>query len=63
LQLPIEKAKKEISKLIKTGNSMKLMMNCSGCAFCNVICPTESNPSDLINKMRLEKMGEFGLQV
>jgi len=40
---------------------MKLMMNCSGCAFCNVICPTESNPSDLINKMRLEKMGEFGL--
>lgn len=61
LQLPIEKAKKEISKLIKTGNSMKIMMNCASCTYCNVICPTQSNPSDLINKMRVKKIGEFGL--
>ena len=61
LKLPIEKAKKEITKLIKTGNSMKIMMNCAGCKYCDVICPTESNPSELINEMRLKKIGEFGL--
>jgi len=61
LQLPIEKAKKEISKLIKTGNSMKIMMNCAMCKYCDVICPTESNPSELINEMRMKKIGEFGL--
>ena len=36
-------------------------MNCASCKFCDVICPTESNPSDLINKMRMKKVGEFGV--
>jgi len=40
---------------------MKIMANCSGCSYCNVICPTGSNPSELINEMRLKKIGEVGL--
>ena len=36
-------------------------MSCSGCSYCNVICPTQSNPADLINEMRLNKMVDFGL--
>ena len=36
-------------------------MNCAGCKYCDVICPTKSNPSELINKMRLKKIGESGL--
>nr|MDO8089884.1 4Fe-4S dicluster domain-containing protein [Candidatus Sigynarchaeota archaeon] len=47
LQLPAEEAKKEISRMIETRESEKIIRNCAGCSYCNTICPTQSNPVEL----------------
>lgn len=62
LQLPIESAKKEISKMIDTRSSRKIIKNCASCSYCNVICPTESNPYSLIREIRLKNYSENGVR-
>ena len=61
MHLPIEKAKEEISLMIETRKSRKIIKNCAGCLYCNVICPTQSNPSELINEIRLRHIHERGV--
>ncbi|MFX1243134.1 MAG: (Fe-S)-binding protein [Promethearchaeota archaeon] len=62
LQLPTESAKKEISKMIETRNSRKIIKNCAGCSYCNVTCPTGSNPYSLIREIRLKNYRENGVR-
>ena len=62
LQLPIESAKKEIIKMIETKYSRKVIKNCASCSYCNIICPTGSNPYSLIREIRLKNYRENGVR-
>ena len=62
LHLPIESAKTEISKAIETRSSQKIINNCAGCSYCNVVCPTRSNPYELIREIRLRNYREKGVR-
>lgn len=61
MQLPIEKAKEEILLMIETRKSKKIIQNCAGCSYCNVICPTQSNPWALRKEIRLRHIHERGV--
>jgi Fe-S oxidoreductase len=62
LQLSETSAKKEISKMIETRTSRKIIKNCASCSYCNTICPTESNPYSLIREIRLKNYRENGVR-
>ncbi|TFG30239.1 MAG: (Fe-S)-binding protein [Promethearchaeota archaeon] len=61
LQLPKDQAKEEISLMIKTRNSRKILKNCAGCSYCDTICPTNSNPSALRKDIRLKHIRSKGI--
>ena len=61
LQLPIESAKEEISKMIETKSSQLVLKGCAGCSYCNIICPTGSRPYELIREMRLRRSSKRGV--
>ena len=50
--LPIEQAQNEISKMIETRSSEIVIEKCGNCLFCDIICPTQSNPSGLTREIR-----------
>lgn len=60
LQLPIEAAKKEISRMIETKAS-EIIKDCAGCLYCNTICPTQSNPAELVKEIKLRKNRKEGV--
>ncbi|MFX1376309.1 MAG: (Fe-S)-binding protein [Promethearchaeota archaeon] len=62
IQLPIETAKEEISSLIDTRCLRDILKNCAGCAYCNIVCPTGSNPHELIREIRLRHYSEKGVR-
>jgi Fe-S oxidoreductase len=62
LRLPIEEAKQEIIKMIEARNSEKIIKNCASCSYCNTICPTVSNPYELIKEIRLQNYRENGIR-
>ncbi len=62
LHLSDERAKKEIDKMIETRDSRKILKNCASCSYCNIICPTGSNPYDLIREIRLKNYSENGVR-
>jgi Fe-S oxidoreductase len=62
MHLPIEIAKEEISKMIETRSLREILRNCAGCSYCNIICPTRSNPYELIREIRLRHYGEKGVR-
>lgn len=47
IEMSREAAVEEITRLIETGMSDSVLTQCAGCSYCDVICPTQSNPSDL----------------
>jgi len=57
LAYPEEKAKKEFKKLID-GEPTPVTADCITCAACNMFCPEDANPFDLIND-RQEETGTF----
>jgi Fe-S oxidoreductase len=62
LQLPKERAKEEISKMIKTKKSRKIIKNCVSCSYCSIICPTGSNPYALVREIRLKNYRDNGVR-
>ncbi len=62
LQLPIESAKEEISKMIETRSSQRIIKNCASCSYCNIVCPTESRPYELIREIRFRNYRENGVR-
>ncbi|MFX0012853.1 MAG: (Fe-S)-binding protein [Candidatus Hermodarchaeota archaeon] len=62
LQMPTESAKAEISKMIETRTSQKIIQNCASCSYCNIICPTDSHPYELIREIRLRDHREKGIR-
>ena len=61
LQLPMEKAKEEIPRMIETRSSEEIIKNCAGCSYCNTICPTQSDPAGLRKEIKLRKNREEGV--
>lgn len=60
LELPLEKAKKEITAILETGKS-KVLKKCVGCMNCNHYCPNDCRPYALIINKWHEKYRENGL--
>ena len=48
LNLPLEEAKKEVERLIKGEESKYVLDKCNTCLSCNLYCPQEANPYQLI---------------
>ena len=48
--------------MIKTRTSRKIIKSCAGCAYCNTICPTASNPYGLIREIRLQNYNKNGVR-
>jgi len=48
LQLPLEESKKEIERLIKGKESKYVLSKCNTCFSCNLYCPQNANPYQLI---------------
>ncbi len=48
LQLPLEQAKVEIAKLIKGEETSLALYKCNTCFACNLFCPNDANPYQLI---------------
>jgi len=61
LDVSEEKAKEEIIKMIKTRTASEFLDDCLECAYCNTICPTQSNPRELIREINIKSIRENGL--
>jgi len=55
----LERAQQEMKDLV-AGGTPPIVGLCMTCASCNLICPTQANPFDLINE-RQEKTGALGI--
>lgn len=55
LELPIEESKKEIKRLIDGTKSKHVLWKCNTCFSCNLFCPEDANPYQLI----LERWNEL----
>jgi Fe-S oxidoreductase len=51
IEVSKEDAEKEIKNLIETRSKSELLEKCIGCALCDSLCPTKSNPSLLIREI------------
>jgi len=60
MEMPVSQAKEEIIKLVESRHSSEILKNCAGCGYCNVICPTQSNPTDLRKSIRQNKIRDSG---
>lgn len=60
-EIPINEAKVEISQMIDKRESKIISRNCASCSYRDIICPTQSNPTDLRKEILLEKTGTKGV--
>jgi Fe-S oxidoreductase len=60
IEMPKEETKAEIERMIELKESLIILKNCAGCAFCDVICPTQSNPSHLRKDITTRKNSDKG---
>ena len=61
MKLPTEKAKEEISRMIEARKSSLINRDCAVCGYCDVICPTQSNPSVLRREIKVSDFKETGV--
>lgn len=61
MSLPKEKAKDEMKRLVEGQKTEQVLENCTSCFACNLICPHECNPTQLILERWNEKYLENGL--
>lgn len=61
LEISEEEAKKEINNMINKGTISEVLKDCLGCAYCDVICPTQSNPRELIREINSKIIIKEGL--
>ncbi len=59
--MPGEEAATEISQMIARMDSKVVSRNCAGCSYCDIVCPTQSNPSELRKEILLKKTRTRGV--
>ena len=62
IEMPATKAREEITRMIENGTSEVIEKNCAQCTYCDIICPTGSNPSDLRKEILSKSMSEKGVE-
>jgi Fe-S oxidoreductase len=60
IEMPEDLAGEEMGRMIETKQSDVAINKCASCGYCNVICPTDSNPFDLIREIKLKHNAEVG---
>ena len=60
--LHIEEAQNEVSKMIETKSSEAVIEKCGNCLFCDIICPTQSNPSALTKEIQSKNYLKNGVE-
>jgi len=60
LHLPIEESKKEIKRLINKEDSKYVLSKCNTCFSCNLYCPENANPYQLILERWNDRYKEIG---
>ncbi len=66
LTMSKEEARLEMARMIETRSSEVILASCAGCSYCDAICPTQSNPSELrkeILRAHNVKAGVSGLRI
>ncbi|MFO7568848.1 MAG: (Fe-S)-binding protein [Smithellaceae bacterium] len=66
LSMTKDPARREILQLVDHGATGTVLSSCAGCAYCDSICPTKSNPSGLrkeILQAQNRKAGVSGLRI
>lgn len=61
LDLTKEDAKNEVISLIETKIASESIKKCIGCAYCDTICPTKSNPRELMREVTTKELKNEGL--
>lgn len=61
IKMPKEEARREVSRMIQKGASDVVLTYCAGCAYCDAICPTQSNPSALRKQIFHKQNREKGI--
>ncbi|MBN1663161.1 MAG: (Fe-S)-binding protein [Deltaproteobacteria bacterium] len=61
IDMPVAQAKEEIARFVESRQSPLIMKNCAGCGYCNIICPTKSNPADLRKEVRAARVAQIGV--
>jgi len=61
-EMPLEQAKSEMELMIQGKGSPEILRNCAGCSLCDVICPTQSNPSHLRKEILSGKNRDKGVR-
>ncbi|MFX0002593.1 MAG: (Fe-S)-binding protein [Promethearchaeota archaeon] len=56
-----QNAKDAITHRIETKTESELSKDCFGCGYCDKICPTKSNPSELAREINLKKINKQGI--
>ncbi len=61
MHLPVERAKEEIERLIRGEKTKEVLQRCTSCHSCNIICPEQANPADLILQRWYELFQKEGM--
>jgi Fe-S oxidoreductase len=61
IEMTKDQAQVEVSQMIEKLESKVVLKNCAGCSYCDIICPTQSNPSELRKEILLKKSRERGV--
>ncbi|MFW9999775.1 MAG: (Fe-S)-binding protein [Candidatus Hodarchaeota archaeon] len=61
LKLSRESAKEAIIHMIDKRMKNESLKNCIGCGYCDNVCPTNSNPSELIKEINVKEISNRGL--
>jgi Fe-S oxidoreductase len=62
LEMPLTEAEEEIARIIAYGTSEQIEKNCALCTYCDIVCPTQSNPSGLRKEILLKSTSEKGVE-
>jgi len=61
-EMPKEQARSEMESMIQGEGHPDILRNCAGCSYCDIVCPTRSNPSQLRKEILLRKSRDRGVR-
>ncbi len=61
MELPLDAAKAEMKALIDGADTSHVLQKCTSCHSCNVICPEQANPANLVLQRWYERYSRQGM--